>query len=129
MRHEYLMEMSLAQLDQYGQACGIDVTGRKGKVAKVRLIEERQGRVAEVDVLGMTLVIPKRRLHDKRAADLVAGHALSDEEVVQAFRSLLGEEQYAAVIERCTDEDGIVDGDAFAVAFATVMTDPELKNY
>lgn len=129
MRREVMMEMSLSQLDEYARVCGIDTSGELTKEGKVALIEERRGRVAEIRMLGTVVTIPKSRLHDKRLADLVAGHRLSDEEVAQAFRDLLGEEQYAMVIDRCTDEDGTVDGDAYAVAFARVMTDPELKNF
>ena len=129
MRHDVLMDMSLSELDEYGKVCGIDVTGRKGKAAKVALIEERQGRVAEVDVLGVTLSIPKRRLHDKRIADMLQGHMLTDDETARAFVDLLGEEQHALVLARCTDEDGIVDVDAYGLAFAKVMTNAELKKY
>lgn len=129
MRHDVLMSMSLADLDRYGSACGIDVTGEQTRERKVEVIEERRGRVAEVNVLGMTLTIPKRRLHDQRLADILSTK-LTDESASTAMVLLLGEEQYEAIIERCTDEDGVVDVEAIGVAFNTLFYgSDELKNY
>lgn len=130
MRHEVLMEMSLAELDRYGGACGIDVTGLRTKALKVERIEERRGRVAEVDVLGTTLTVPVRRFHDKRVAELFApGRDLTDEDAATAMTLLLGEGQYAEVIDRCTDDDGTVDVEAIGCVFVTLFSDPELKNF
>lgn len=124
-----MMEMSLEQLDMYGKACGIDVTGRRTKAQKVALIEERRQRVADVDVLGMTLAVPVRAMRDKRVTDLLDRGGLSEAEADLLMTMLLGEDQYAALVERCTDEDGVVDVAAVGLAFATVITSPELKNY
>lgn len=129
MRHDVMMEMSLEQLDQYGRVCGIDVTGRRTKAQKVALIEERRSRVADVDAIGMTLHIPVRAMKDKRVTDLLDRGELSEAEADRLMTMLLGEEQYAAVVERCTDEDGVVDVNAVGLAFATVVGSPELKNY
>lgn len=124
-----MMEMSLEQLDQYGQVCGIDVTGKKTKAQKVALIEERRGRVAEVDVLGITLTVPVRALHDKRVTDILDRGGMTEADADWLMTALLGEEQYAQLVERCTDDDGVVDVHAVGVAFGTIVSSPELKNY
>lgn len=129
MRHEVLMEMSRRQLDQYGLVCGIDVTGKKSKKAKVALIEERRGRTADINVLGMTFAVPIRAMHDKRVVDLLNGEPLTDAQATELLAALLGEEQYEALVDRCTDEDGVVDVEAMGIAFATIFNSEELKNY
>ncbi len=130
MRQEVMMEMSLTELDLYAQACGIDATGASTKESKVALIEERQGRVAEVRMFGLTLAVPVRRLHDKRVSDLfVDGHLQSDKDAATVMTLILGEEQYERVIERCTDDDGVIDVEAIGRAFMTLVGDAELKNY
>lgn len=128
MRREVLMEMSAADLDRYAAACGIDVSGESAQERKIEVIEERRGRTAEVNVLGMTLVIPKRRLHDQRVADIL-NKPLTDESATQAMVLLLGDEQYMALVEWCTDVDGVVDVEALGVAFTKLFGDAELKNY
>ena len=129
MRHEVMMEMSLEQLDQYARACGIDATGKRTKAQKVALIEERRGRVADVDAIGMTLHVPVRAMKDKRVTDLLDRGDLSEAEADWLMAALLGEEQYQAVIDRCTDEDGVVDVSAVGLVFATLVRSEDLKNY
>lgn len=129
MRHEVMMEMSLEQLDQYARACGIDATGKRTKAQKVALIEERRGRVADVDAIGMTLHVPVRAMKDKRVSDLLDRGDLTEAEADWLMRALLGEEQYDSVIERCTDEDGVVDVSAVGLVFATLVRSEDLKNY
>lgn len=130
MRHDVMMEMSLEQLDQYGTACGIDVSGRRTKAQKVALIEERRARVADIDALGMTLHVPVRAMKDKRVTDLLdRDGGLSEAEADWLMGALLGKEQYDALIERCTDDDGVVDVSAVGLAFATIVRSDELKNY
>lgn len=124
-----MMEMSLEQLDQYGRVCGIDVTGKRTKAQKVALIEERRARVADIDVLGMTLHVPVRAMRDKRVTDLISRGDLTEAEADWLMGALLGEEQYEALVERCTDDDGIVDVNALALAFGTVIRSDDLKNY
>lgn len=128
MKHEVLMGMSLTELDQYARICGIDATGRDTREEKVALIEERRGRVAEVELLGKVFTVPVRKMHDKHVTDALAGNA-PDEEIVRVFRELLGEDQHAEVLELCTDEDGVVDGEAYALAMARLITCEDLKNY
>ena len=129
MRHDALMSMSLEQLDQYGRACGIDVTGRKTKAQKVELIEERRMRVADIDAVGMTLHVPVKAMHDKRVADLLASEPMSDADADRLLVMLLGQEQYDELVAHCTDEDGVVDYEALALAFGTVLRSSELKNF
>lgn len=124
-----MMEMSLEQLDQYARACGIDATGKRTKAQKVALIEERRARVADIDVLGMTLHVPVRAMKDKRVSDLLDRGDLTEAEADWLMRALLGEEQYDSVIERCTDEDGVVDVSAVGLVFATLVRSEDLKNY
>lgn len=129
MRHEVMMEMSLEQLDRYGARCGIDVTGMKTKAQKVELIEKRRGRIADVEALGATWHVPVRAAHDKRVNDLLARGNLTDAEADWLMGALFGEEQYQAIIERCTDDDGIVDTEAVGLALMCAIESPELKNY
>lgn len=129
MRHEAMMGMSLEQLDQYAQACGIDVTGRKTKAQKVAFIEERRERVADIDAVGMTLHVPVRTLHDKVLNGMLSRGNLSEQEVDWVMTSLLGEDQYRALIEHCTEDDGLVDLEAVGLAFSTVIRSEELKNF
>lgn len=130
MRHEVMMEMSLEQLDQYARVCGIDTGGKETKEEKVAFIEERRGRVAEIEALGTTLVVPVRALHDKRVTDALNGSKpLGDEEADGLLARLLGEEQYAEVVSRCTDDDGVVDVEALALAFGLIVRSEELKNF
>lgn len=125
-----MMEMSLEQLDQYAGACGIDATGKRTKAQKVALIEERRARVADIDALGMTLHVPVRAMHDKRVTDLLDREGgLSEADADWLMGALLGEEQYQALVDRCTDEDGVVDINAVGLAFATVIRSEDLKNY
>lgn len=129
MRHEVLMEMSIEQIDQYAKVCGIDVTGKRTKEAKIALIEERRARVADIDVLGMTIAVPVRAMHDKLVVDLLNGGDLDDEQAARLLVALVGEDQYETLLDRCTDEDGVVDVEAVCLAFATIVRSPELKNF
>lgn len=125
-----MMAMSLSDIDAYGKACGIDVTGLADKEDKVDYIERRRGRTAEVSVLGMTLTVPVKRLHDKRVSDLLRnGRVPSEEAATQAMVLLLGEDQYMALVEHCTDEDGTVDVEAIGSVYGKLFFDPELKNF
>ncbi len=129
MRHEVMMEMSLEQLDQYGARCGIDVTGRRTKAQKVALIEERRGRVADIDAIGATWHVPVRAAHDKRVNALLERGNLTDSEADWLMRTLFGEKQYDEIVERCTDEDGVIDTEAVGMVFMAAIESPELKNF
>lgn len=131
MRREYLLDMGADELDDYARSIGLDVTGLRSVAEKADAISESHERVADMRVLGMTLHVPLRRLHDKRLTDLFVGGQLmvsGDRELGEVIRTILGDEQADALVARVTDEDGTVDNDALAFAFTTIMTADELKN-
>lgn len=128
MRSEYLMGMPAEDIDRYAARIGIDVAGERDKAAKVRAIQERRGRVATVQVLGTSVDVPVKRLHDKRVTDAFAA-ATDDDGLAKAVGLLLGADQWDAIVERCTEEDGTVDNDALGLAVASILQDDELKNF
>lgn len=129
MKHEAMMDMSKTDLDEYGKALGIDVTGKKTVAAKVEAIEEQRGRTAEIDILGITVTIPIKRFHDKRVSDIYAKSPMTDDDANALFVMILGEKQAAKVAEQATDEDGTVDVDAMGYALAKLLTSEQLKNF
>lgn len=128
MKREALESMSAAELDAYAKLLGVSVRGAKGAEQKRRVIESRRGRSARMAVLGVDIEVPIRRAHDKRVSDLLSG-GRTDEDMVEAFRLLVGDEQFAAVEEACTEDDGLVDVEAFAFAVASVLGNGDLKNF
>lgn len=129
MRHEALLGMTEDEIEGYARSLGVSLDGVEGKADKIELIERRRERTADVRVLGMTLPIPVKRLHDKRMTDRMRGGAMSDATFMDLMGDLLGEEGLAAVVERATDEDGTVDNEALALAYTQVITSDELKNF
>lgn len=129
MKHEVLMSMSKTELDDYARVLGIDASGKKTVAAKAELIEKRRERTAEVDALGLTLVIPIKRMRDKRVTDLAGKRPMSDEDATELLTLILGDEQMQKLVERATDEDGVVDVDAMGLAMARVLASDELKNF
>lgn len=128
MKHEVLMQLSKDELDSYASLLGIDVTGKKTVAQKVSAIEKRRERSEELDVLGMTIVIPMKRLDDKRVSDLANKRALNDEEAMELLRLIIGEDQTGALMDRVTDEDGTVDNPALGLAISRILRSDELKN-
>lgn len=108
---------------------GFDVSGKKTVAQKVAAIEERREREAEIDALGLTLAIPVKRMHDKRATDLMGKRPMTDEDATELLALLLGETQMSALAERATDEDGTVDVDAMGLAMTRILASGELKNF
>lgn len=128
MNREYLLKMDAAGLDGYAKMLGISTRGAKTAEAKVRLIEERRGRTAEVNVLGVDVKIQVKRYHDR---DFVERYnaAETDEDYGALVLDLLGEEQWAEVERAATDEDGRVDQEALNWALVQLVTDRKLKNF
>ncbi|TNU89385.1 hypothetical protein FIC87_11340 [Eggerthella lenta] len=124
-----MARMSAAELDEYGEILGVSTAPAKTADEKMRLIERRRARTASVRALGLDLEVPVKRARDKRASDLMAKADITDAEVEEVMRILLGDEQMADVERACTDEDGTVDVDAMALAFAKLVTSDELKNF
>ena len=123
------MSMSASELDRYAKACGIDTGGTKSIKAKVALIEESRERTVDIAVCGMTVTVPMRNLHDKRIGDRIERGALNDNaEAERLMIDLCGQDQWEAIIERCTEDDGVVDIDALGLIIASVVTSGKLKN-
>lgn len=129
MNPSYLARMSEAELDKYASVMGVSLEGYLNKEAKIGAIQERRERCAYISTLGITFTIPLKRVHDKRVSDLLGKAGRTDEETEEAMRLLLGDEQMAELISACTDEDGIFDVDAMALAFVAIITSDQLKNF
>lgn len=129
MNREQMLRMSPAELDGYARAMGFSVRGAKTAEQKAALIEERRGRVAEVQLLGVTVAVPIKRLHDKRVTDLLAKGDRTDEETERVARMIVGDEQWEAVVAAATEDDGTVDNDALGYAIVALLTSRDLKNY
>lgn len=129
MKREYLEEMGADELEGYARMLGIDFSQKRGAKARIDLIEQKRSRVAHIEVLGMGLDIPVKRLHDKNLTDMLNGEAVGDEEYFAMLEMLLGREQTAALVERCTDDDGTIDNEALGYAWSRIFTSDELKNF
>lgn len=128
MKAEYLSEMSVQELDDYAVVLGIDTAAAKTKAAKIKLISESRERIAEVSVLGTTFAIHIKRLHDKRITDKVNA-CKTDADYEKVAKMVLGDKQYARLVERVTDEDGTIDTDALGLAISTIFRSDKLKNF
>ncbi len=124
-----MMLMSPEQLDGYARMLGFDVSGSKTVAEKVEAIEERRERVATVDVMGLSVTVPMKRLHDKRLMDKYAGGISTNSEMESFIADLVGDEQMRAIRDLVTDDDGTVDADAYALVLGAINTADELKNF
>ncbi len=129
MREEVMNELPLSELDEYAARIGIDTTGARGRAQKVEMIREARERTAEVHVLGMTVVVPIRRMHDKRVTDRLNGQEMSDAEFESLMVGLLGRDQMDAISAHVSDEDGTVDLDAYGMVLRAVITSDAVKNF
>lgn len=127
MRAENMALMDADELDDYARILGFSAKAARTPEEKAALIERKRGRTAVVEALGIEFEIQVKRARDKRVADAVA--AGDDESCVLALSILLGDEQYAELLDACTDEDGTVDVDALGLAYARIVTSEELKNF
>lgn len=129
MKPEYLRQMSREELDQYASSAGYDLGKARSVDAKVSAIEEAREHVATVKVLGgLEIEIPISRMHDKRLSDLLSKQDKTDDDIERMFVGLVGEDQAKAVEERCTDEDGAIDADAYSLAVTQVLYARAVKN-
>ncbi len=124
-----MMLMSPEQLDDYARLLGFDVSGCASKDEKVEEIESRRERVATIDVAGLSLTVPMKRLHDKRIMDKYKGGVKTNSRLEEFISDLLGEEQMQAVRDLCTDEDGTVDAEGYLMVLSAVNQSDELKNF
>lgn len=131
MKHEYLVELDAPALESYARLVDADVSKARTKAAKVEAIERKLAHVAHINVLGMTVDVPSKRLNDARVTSLVARMGqpgMTNEQCDQLMLLLLGREQHDAVVGRCTEDDGSIDQNAFALALQQVLTSDDLKN-
>ena len=129
MRKETLLALTGAEIDEYAAMLGIDTSKIKAKAAKVERIEKARQRTVDVEVLGLTVTVPIKRLHDKRITDRMNAGMLSDKQFEELMADILGEEQLARVFEHCTDEDGTIDVEAAAMFYTSIVKSDELKNF
>ena len=129
MNDSYLKKMDEAELEAYAGTMGFSVKAGGSRDEKVAIIRRKRERVAELTVLGVPIRVPVKRAHDKRVTDLISKRDRSDEETVELFRLLVGEEGWEELLAAATEEDGTVDNDALAYALRTVLFSRELKNY
>lgn len=128
MKHEYLVQMSDKELDAYGSTLGVDVSGIAEHDAKVDEIETHRGRSATLRIMGLEITVAMKRLHDKRLMDKYAGKPITNNILEEFITDLIGEDQIQAIQERCTDEDGTIDADAYLTALKLINSSDELKN-
>lgn len=128
MRREVMLAMSGEELDRYASLIGANVSGMETVAEKVSAIEAKREATHEVALLGAVFSIPARNIRDKRFQD-AARLIGSDAEAELAARLALGDDQFDALVDRATDEDGVVDVDALGMAVAGILNNPELKNY
>lgn len=128
MNHAYLERMSASEIMEYAQSIGITALPKLPADAR-SYIEKRRARVATVSALGINFDIPVKRAHDKRLSDLMGKPDMTDAGMEAAMRLLLGDDQFAQLVEACTDEDGTVDVNAMSVAYVRIITADKLKNF
>lgn len=128
MNPKYLKLMGEEELDRYANAIGISTAAAKTAAQKVALIEKERTRSVTVEALGVVLELPAKRVRDQRFSDLMNKSDRTDDDLKEAFELLLGESQYAQLVEAATDEDGTVDAIALGFALNSILTSDALKN-
>lgn len=128
MKKEVLLSMGAEELDKYGSIIGVNVSDMPEVSDKVSAIMSARERTHEVRLLGALFHIPVRNIRDKRFQDALS-NGFTDASVELAARLALGDEQWEKLVDRVTDNDGVVDVDALGMAIAQIISNPELKNY
>lgn len=128
MNKAAMERMSAEELDEYGKLLGIEMRPAKTEAQKIALILTRRERTATVCALGMQFEVPMKALSDKRVTDILQSDERTDADVLSVLEVMLGEGQFARLIEAVTDEDGTIDVNALALAFVRIVTSDELKN-
>lgn len=129
MNKENMAQMSVKELNEYAKLLNIKTNGADTVDALISLIERRRERCAKIEVLGLALEIPIKKMRDKRITDVLTNTQASDEELADTMRLILGDEQFKEVLNACTEEDGTVDVDALALCFSKIYTSKKLKNF
>ena len=129
MKRSTLLRMTPEQLDGYARMLGFDVSGHETVEEKADAIEARRERVATIDVAGLSLTVPMKRLHDKRLIDKYKCGIKTNSDLESFIRDLVGDEQMDAIRVLVTDEDGTVDADGYLLVLNAINTSNELKNF
>lgn len=129
MNAKYLDMMNADELEDYAQILGFTTKAAKSKAAKVQLIETKRSESAEVEIFGTKFVIPKKKFHDKIISDLLLNPNRTDNDIVEAIRMLLGDEQYETIYEAVRDDDGTVDVDGLVFVYMRLFSNEALKNF
>lgn len=129
MKRSTLLRMTPEQLDGYARMLGFDVSGHETVEEKADAIEARRERVATIDVAGLSLTVPMKRLHDKRLIDKYKGGIKTNSDLESFIRDLVGDEQMDAIRVLVTDEDGTVDADGYLLVLNAINISNELKNF
>lgn len=128
MNKAAMERMSAKELDEYGAILGIEMRPAKTEAEKIALICTRRERTATVCALGMQFEVRMKSLSDKRVTEILQANERTDEDVLTVLDLMLGEEQFAQLMEAVTDEDDTIDVNALAYAFVQIVTSDELKN-
>lgn len=129
MRTEALKAMTAEELEDYARAMGFTLKALTDKDDKVDMIQRRRARSVTVPVFGIDLDIEVRRFRSSRFADVIQSPRRTGEQLIGAFKGLLGDGQFSRLLDACADEDGETDEDALAVAMNRILDCEDLKNY
>lgn len=124
-----MQNMTAEELEGYAQAMGFTLRACSDKADKIALIQRRRERTVTIEALGLGLSVSVKRFRSSKFSDLVNKRGRTGADLVEAFRGLLGDSQFDALMRACADEDGEVDEDALAYVFSTILKNEELKNY
>ncbi len=129
MKKETMEGMTAEELEGYANSMGFTLKACGDKSDKIALIQRKRSRAVTVEALGLELSVEVKRFRSSKFNDVINGPDRSSAELMGAFRDLLGEAQYSALLQTCAEEDGEVDEDALAYVFTKILRSDELKNY
>lgn len=129
MNKEAMQNMTAEELEGYANSMGFTLKACKDKADKIALIQRKRARAVTVEVLGIELSIEVRRFRNSKFADVISKRDRTSAELMDAFRCLLGDSQYESLLAACAEDEGELDEDALAYAFAKILQSDELKNY
>ena len=128
MKKENLERMSDDEIIQYAKALGIPNKAIRSAKNKADFVWKRWNQEVTISTVGLEFSIPAKLLRDKDLIEALANPKLTDDQADKVILRLLGETQYSALVDACTDEEGITDVVAMGVAFGRILSSPKLKN-
>lgn len=128
MKKENLERMSDDEIIQYAKALGIPNKAIKSAKNKADFVWKRWNQEVTISTVGLEFSIPAKLLRDKDLINTLANPNLTDDQADKVILRLLGETQYNALIDACTDEEGVTDVVAMGIAFGKILSSPKLKN-